>query len=89
MWLLAVLCSWQVNRRRLRPDARPKAEAQAPRIRLVAAGGECVGAQIVVQGPVQHLVATATEGLALYRVATIDLKFPSGPDGVTANGPTR
>ncbi|MCA1829614.1 MAG: glycoside hydrolase domain-containing protein [Myxococcales bacterium] len=70
---------------KVRPDARPPALAQAPRIRLAAAGGECVGAQIVVRGPVRGLKATST--LDLYRVATITLTQPSGPDGATGEWP--
>jgi hypothetical protein len=98
MWLLAVLLFVAGESDKIRPDARPKASAQAARIKLAAAGGECVGAQIVVQGPVQQLKATAGDGrsadarsigggLALYRVATIDLKFPSGPEGEAGEWP--
>lgn len=87
MWLLAVLVFVAGESEKIRPDARPKVEAQAPRLKLVAAGGECVGAQIVVQGPVQQLAASADAGLDLYRVATINLKFPSGPEGVAGEWP--
>jgi Domain of unknown function (DUF4091) len=86
MWLLALLVFVAGESDKIRPDARPKAAAQSPRIKLAAAGGECVGAQIVIQGPVQQLSASA-EGLDLYRVATIDLKFPSGPEGSTGEWP--
>jgi hypothetical protein len=87
MWLLAVLLFVASESDKIRPDARPRAAAQQPRIKLAAAGGECVGAQIVVQGPVQQLKATASDGISLYRVATIDLKFPSGPEGETGEWP--
>jgi hypothetical protein len=58
------------------------------RIGLAAAGGECVGAQIVVRGPAQALSASAS-GMAidLYRVATIVLEHPSGPEGATGEWP--
>jgi hypothetical protein len=87
MWLLAVLVFVASESEKIRPDARPKVEAQAPRLKLAAAGGECVGAQIVVQGPAQQLSASADAGLDLYRVATINLKFPSGPEGATGEWP--
>jgi hypothetical protein len=87
MWLLAVLVFVASESEKVRPDSRPKLEAQAPRIRLVGAGGECVGAQLVVQGRVERLSAVASEGLDLYRVATIGLKFPSGPDGAAGDWP--
>ena len=87
MWFLAVLLFVAGESEKIRPDARPKAAAQSPRIKLAAAGGECVGAQIVVQGPLTQLSASAGEELRLYRVATIDLKFPSGPEGATGEWP--
>jgi hypothetical protein len=87
MWLLAVLVFVASESEKIRPYVRPKLEAQAPRIKLAAAGGDCAGAQIVVQGPALALAASASEGVDLYRVATIDLKFPSGPDGATGDWP--
>jgi hypothetical protein len=87
MWLLAVLVFVASESEKVRPEVQPKASAQSPRIKLAAAGGECAGAQVVVQGPVQQLSASASEGLDLYRVATIALKFPSGPEGATGEWP--
>src|SRR5258706_3984960 len=73
---------------KVRLAAQPPISAPArPRIRLAAAGGECVGAQIVVRGPVRGLGATASAGIDLYRVATIVLQHPSGPDGETGEWP--
>src|SRR5205807_2173706 len=52
LWVLAALQIWIADESdKVRPDARPPAAAPAPRIRLAAAGGECVGAQLVVRGP--------------------------------------
>src|SRR2546428_13460441 len=90
LWVLAVLQIWIADESaKVRPDARPPAAAKAPRIRLVAAGGEGVGAQLVVQGPVSGLTA-APRGkphLDLYRIATIVLQHPSGPEGPTGQWP--
>src|SRR5256885_13423871 len=90
LWVLAALQIWIADESaKVRPDARPPAAAKDPRIRLVAAGGECVGAQLVVQGRVSALTA-APRGkphLALYRVATIVLEHPSGPEGATGEWP--
>src|SRR5689334_25448370 len=73
---------------KLRPDDR------APRARsvdLVAARGECESAQVAVRSgrPLAALGATASAlrgggaaiDVALYRVATVPLARPSGPDG--------
>jgi glycosyl hydrolase family 123 len=87
MLLLALLVFVAGESEKIRPDAQPKVEPQAPRVRLIAAGGDCAGAQIVVQGPAQGLTAAASEGLDLYRIATIALKFPSGPEGSTGDWP--
>jgi hypothetical protein len=93
MLLLALLVFVASESEKVRPDAQPSGsellqlEAHAPRVRLVAAGGDCAGAQIVVQGPAAGLSATASAGLDLYRVATITLKHPSGPDGATGEWP--
>jgi hypothetical protein len=87
MLLLALLVFVAQESEKIRPDAQPKVAAQAPRVRLVAAGGDCAGAQIVVQGPARRLTASATAGLDLYRVGTIALKFPSGPDGAAGEWP--
>src|SRR3989449_1507747 len=90
LWVLAALQIWIADESaKVRPDARPPAAAKDPRIRLVAAGGECVGAQLVVQGPVSGLTA-APRGkphLDLYRIATIVLEHPSGPEGATGEWP--
>src|SRR5207253_6902447 len=90
LWVLAALQIWIADESaKVRPDARPPAAAKDPRIRLVAAGGECVGAQLVVQGPVSGLTA-APRGkphLDLSRVATIVLEKPSGPEGSTGEWP--
>ena len=86
LWLLAALQIWVADESdKVRPDARPPAVAQAPRIRLAAAGGECVGAQVVIRGPALGLTAVARgkPQLDLYRVGTIFLEHPSGPDGET------
>ncbi len=90
LWVLAALQIWIADEsEKVRPDARPPAVSQAPRIRLAAAGGECVGAQIVVRGPALGLRA-AVRGKApvdLYRVGTVFLEHPSGPEGVTGEWP--
>jgi len=83
LWLLAALQIWVADESdKVRPDARPPAVAQAPRIRLAAAGGECVGAQVVIRGPALGLTAVARgkPQLDLYRVGTIFLEHPSGPE---------
>ncbi len=90
LWILAALQLWIADEsEKVRPDARPPAVAQAPRIRLVAAGGECVGAQIVVRGPILGLTASARGKVALdlYRVGTAFLEHPSGPDGAIGEWP--
>ena len=88
MFLIALLALqvWVADEsEKVRPDARPPAVARAPRIHLSAAGGECVGAQIVVRGPAHALKAAS--GFDLYRVATMDLEHPSGPEGATGEWP--
>src|SRR5207302_8761107 len=90
LWVLAALQIWIADESdKVRPDARPPAAATAPRIRLAAAGGECVGAQLVVRGPALGLTAAArgTARLDLYRVATIVLEHPSGPQAATGEWP--
>ena len=81
---------------KVRPDAQPPKTAAAPRLRLSGAGGECIGGQIVVRGPVRKLTAAAPAmkaasglpiGVDLYRVATIRLAYPSGPEGETGEWP--
>ncbi len=90
LWVLAVLQIWVADEsEKVRPDAPPPPAAQALRVRLVAAGGECVGAQVVVRGPLSGLTAS-TRGKAqldLYRVGTIFLEHPSGPEGATGEWP--
>src|SRR5256885_17151468 len=85
--LLALLQIWVADEsEKVRPDAvPPAAAARAPRIRLAAAGGECAGAQLVVRGPAMGLTAASKGKLKLdvYRVATVDLTLPSGPDGTS------
>src|SRR5512140_648563 len=88
--LLAVLQIWVADEsEKVRPDARPPAVAHAPRIRLAAAGGECAGAQLVVRGPVAGLSASSRGKLKLdlYRVETLALEHPSGPDGESGEWP--
>lgn len=85
--LLALLVWIAPESEKVRPQAQPKASMAAPRIRLAAAGGECIGAQIVVRGPAKSLTAAARGPLDLYRVATIDVTLPSGPDGATGEWP--
>src|SRR5438874_13382418 len=56
MIFLLLVAVWVTDESvKVRPDAVPV--AQAPRMRLSAAGGECVAAQIVVRGPVKALSA--------------------------------
>ena len=88
--LLALLQIWVADEsEKVRPDARPPATLHAPRLRLAAAGGECVGAQLAVRGPVSGLSAASRGKLPidLYRVGTIVLEHPSGPDGSTGEWP--
>src|SRR5438067_13328059 len=90
LWVLAALQIWLADESdKVRPDARPPAVALAPRIHLAAAGGECVGAQLVVRGSAVGLTAAARgkARLDLYRVATIVLEHPSGPEGNTGEWP--
>src|SRR5438067_55677 len=90
LWLLAALQIWVADEsEKVRPDARPPALAQAPRIRIAAAGGECGGAQLVIRGPALALTAVARgkAQLDLYRVGTLFLEHPSGPDGETGEWP--
>ena len=89
--LAAALQIWVADEsEKVRPDAAPVQTVQGPRLRLAAAGGECVGAQLVVQGPAAQLNASAsllrgagerTVAVDLFRVATIKVVHPSGPDG--------
>jgi Domain of unknown function (DUF4091) len=73
----------------------PPARAGPLRIQLAAAGNECAGAQIVVQGPVSALGASAEPlagaakpvPLAVMRVATLLLERQSGPDGAAGEWP--
>ena len=89
LWVLAAVQIWIAHEsEKVRPDARPPAVAAAPRIRLAAAGGECVGAQIVVRGPATALTAdTPSTVFRLYRVYTLRLEHPSGPDGAAGEWP--
>ena len=78
---------------KLRPgDAPPRGRA----VELVAARGECESAQVAVRasGGLRALSATAGSlrgaallPVALYRVATIPLARPSGPDGAAGEWP--
>src|SRR4051812_16572230 len=88
--LLAALQVWVADEsEKVRPQTPPPAISAhlKPRLKLAAAGGECTGAQLVVRGPVQALSATASSGLDLYRVATIVVEHPSGPEGETGEWP--
>lgn len=96
--LAAALQVWIADEsEKVRPQAPAPASGNlAARIRLAAAGGECSGAQIVVRGPLRALAATvvsfpsgrkAGAQLDLYRVATITLAHPSGPDGEAGEWP--
>ncbi|HZX94202.1 MAG TPA: glycoside hydrolase domain-containing protein [Myxococcales bacterium] len=89
--LLALLQIWVADEsEKVRPDATPPAAAaRAPRIRLAAAGGECAGAQLVVRGPAIGLTAASKGKLKLdvYRVATVAVTLPSGPDGGSGEWP--
>lgn len=88
--LAAVLQVWIADEsEKVRPDAPPPPISARikPRLKLAAAGGECTGAQIVVRGPVKDLHASATGSLDLYRVATIVLEHPSGPEGAIGEWP--
>ena len=90
LWALIALQIWIADEsEKVRPDARPPAAAQAPRIRIAAAGGECSGAQLVVRGPAIGLRAAAQgkAPLDLYRVATVFLEHPSGPEGAPGEWP--
>jgi hypothetical protein len=90
LWVLVALQIWVASEsEKVRPDARPPVVLHAPRIRLAAAGGECVAAQVVVRGRAQGFSATAQgkAQLDLYRVGTIVLEHPSGPDGATGEWP--
>jgi hypothetical protein len=87
MWLLAVLVFVASESEKVRPESPVPPQVAAPRLKLTAAGSECTGAQLVVRGPVSKLSATASEGIALSRVATITLRYPSGPDGATGEWP--
>src|SRR5712691_5092974 len=72
MIFLLLMAVWVADESvKVRPDALPVAEP--PRVQLVAAGGDCAGAQIAVRGPVQALSATAS-GLA---VDAVELREPS------------
>ena len=90
MLVIALLAAVQVwiadESQKVRPQT-PAPSSAKPRIKLAAAGGECTGAQIVVRGPARDLSASATGGLDLYRVATIVLDHPSGPEGEAGEWP--
>jgi Domain of unknown function (DUF4091) len=102
-----VLCSLPANAavqvwiagesEKVRPLATPPSSPRT-RIELAAAGGECVGAQIVVRSdvPLRELTASgdalrsdakANVQLDLFRVATIDLEHATGPDGTAGEWP--
>ncbi|HWE24405.1 MAG TPA: hypothetical protein VG496_10770, partial [Myxococcales bacterium] len=80
---------------------RPFAEmppSPRTRIDLAAAGGECIGAQVVVRSDaaLRDLMADAKPlrsdtsagvPLDLFRVATINLEHPTGPDGSAGEWP--
>ncbi len=90
-FLLTVLVWVAHESEKVRPDALAPA-ATAPRIVLAAAGGECIGAQIIVRGPVKDLVAAAAPlapsvPVLISRVATLVLTHPSGPEGESGEWP--
>src|SRR5437868_5621416 len=89
VWLLAASIWIAGESEKVRVDAHPPPAATAARIRLAAAGGECVGAQIAIRGPAPELRAAAAGKLRLdlYRVASIVLRKPSGPEGSTGEWP--
>src|SRR3954471_5011512 len=90
VWMLTALLIWIADEsEKVRPDARPPAVRVAPRIQLAAAGGECVGAQIILRGPAPGLRASVRgkAPIELYRVGTIFLEHPSGPEGTTGEWP--
>jgi hypothetical protein len=80
---------------KVRPADAPPKDSGPLRIALAAAGNECAGAQIVVQGPARALRASAGPllgaaqpiAVALSRVATLTLEHPSGPDGAAGEWP--
>ncbi|HUJ28377.1 MAG TPA: hypothetical protein VLW85_20285, partial [Myxococcales bacterium] len=91
-WLLLAVQVWIAHEsEKVRPDAAPPAAAAAPRIHLAAAGGECVGAQVVVRGPAPELrvatLASVASLASVARVATMVLEHPSGPEGATGEWP--
>ena len=94
--LLAALIWIASESEKVRPDAQPPPAAQAPRFALAAAGGECVGAQVIIRGPARGFSAAAAElkdaagravPVSLARVAVIRTIYPSGPDGVPGEWP--
>jgi hypothetical protein len=88
--LAAALQIWVADEsEKIRPQTPPPPQPAPVRVRLAAAGGECVGAQIVVRGPAQALSASAAGQvpLEISRVATILLAHPSGPDGQPGEWP--
>ena len=87
MIFLLLVAIWVADESdKVRPDAVPVPGPVA--IHLAAAGGECAGAQLVVRGPVQALSAKSSGfPIDLYRVATIFLQHPSGPEGSTGEWP--
>ena len=93
--LAAALQVWIADEsEKVRPQAPAPSLALKPaRIKLLAAGGECSGAQIVVRGPARAMAAPAAAfhpggaRLDLYRVATLVLEHPSGPDGEAGEWP--
>ena len=91
-WLLLALQIWIANEsEKVRPATPAPASAAAPHIRLAAAGGECVGAQVVVRGPAPGLrvatLASVAAVASVSRVDTVVLEHPSGPEGATGEWP--
>jgi hypothetical protein len=90
VFILAALQIWIAHEsEKVRPNACMPAAAGQPHIRLVVAGGDCAGAQIVVRGPLEELRASTAGAapISLYRVGTMDLQHPSGPGGVAGEWP--
>ena len=89
---------WVANESdKVRPDT-PAPAVRRSTIELNAAGGECIGTQIVVRGtePIVGLTATARPlrgakstpiPVELSRVATILLEHPTGPEGSAGEWP--
>ena len=89
LWVLAALQIWIADEsEKVRPDARPAAVSQAPRIRLAAAGGECVGAQVIVRGPALALRAAARRRSISTGSGPYSSSIPPAPTAQSVSGRT-